>query len=88
MFFIRAHPCHPWLPSLRRGRAGPHGGWPATWPEIFEMIDTFSNQTLESTPGSARDLPGSRRLAHIAGRRDSALRSAASIHQGQDCEVR
>lgn len=41
MFFIRVHPCHPWLPSLCRGRAGRHGGVVGGWPEILEICGHF-----------------------------------------------
>jgi hypothetical protein len=38
---------------------------PAVTAEIFEMMDIFSTQTLESTPGSARGLPRSPGLAGV-----------------------
>jgi len=62
-----------WQPECR-GRGGCHGQRGPVEPETFETVDTLSNKTLESTPGSARGLPGSRGLAHVSGRRDSALR--------------
>jgi hypothetical protein len=58
-FFIRAHPRHPWFYCVCHGRAGGHGELPSVWPEIFEIMDIFSNQTLQPTPGSGLGLPGS-----------------------------
>jgi len=37
MFFIRAHPCHPWFNYLDSGTAGRHDKPGETWPEIFVM---------------------------------------------------
>ena len=58
MFFIRAHPRHPWLPSLRRGIAGHHGESVGVGRRLSKIVNTSPNKPAAANPAIASGLHG------------------------------